>query len=155
MRARMILLVTGILLVAGFAALNWSELLRTAPLSFGVVVTEAPLGLIMLVLLLASIVVFIAGSAVQQTQSLLDSRQYAKELQTQRELADKAEASRFTELRQHMDAQLREVRERDTLIAARFEASLATHQQESRALMEQISRQIARRTDLADNSSML
>lgn len=155
MRARMILLVTGILLVAGFAALNWSELLRTAPLSFGVVVTEAPMGLIMLVLLLASIVVFIAGSAVQQTQSLLDSRQYAKALQTQRELADKAEASRFTELRQHMDDQLREARERGTLIAARLEASLATHQQESRALLEQMSRQIARRTDLADNSSML
>ena len=35
MRTRLILLLVGIVLMAIFAALNWSEFLRTYPLSFG------------------------------------------------------------------------------------------------------------------------
>ena len=44
MRTRTILLVVAILLVAGFAALNWPEIARSTPLSFGIFVTDAPLG---------------------------------------------------------------------------------------------------------------
>ena len=48
MRARLIFIVVAILLLAAFAALNWSEFNRTAPLSFGVIRHQAPLGLILL-----------------------------------------------------------------------------------------------------------
>src|SRR5438128_68278 len=48
MRTRTIVLVVAILLVAGFAALNWSEIVRTSPLLFGPVVADAPMGLILL-----------------------------------------------------------------------------------------------------------
>ena len=44
MRSRSVLLVVAILLVAGFAALNWSEVVRPSPLLFGPVVMDAPLG---------------------------------------------------------------------------------------------------------------
>ena len=143
MRARMIFLLIAILLVAGFVALNWSEVLRPAPLSFGWRVTEAPMGLILLVVLLATVVAFIASSAVQQTHYLLDMRQHTKELQSQRDLADRAEASRFTDLRQHLDSQLRENRENDGRIAAEVQAMLAAHQRESRAQMEQLGKQFS------------
>ena len=143
MRARLVILVAAILLVAGFAALNWSEFLRTAPLSFGLSVTEAPLGLILLGILFVTLVVFLISSATSQTQNLLESRQHAKLLQAQRDLADKAEASRFTDLRQHLDTQMRENRQRETMAAAEFEKSIVAGQRELRMQMEQIHRMLA------------
>jgi hypothetical protein len=44
-----------------------------------------------------------------QTSVIFEWRRHAKELQTQRELADQAEASRFTELRTHVDTRLTEL----------------------------------------------
>jgi hypothetical protein len=40
---------------------------------------------------------------------LLEARRHAKELQAQRELADQAEVSRFTELRAYLDTRLSEL----------------------------------------------
>src|SRR3954466_9752130 len=51
MRARFILLVLAILLVAGFAAQNWAEFNRPSSLNVGVTTVEAPLGLILLIVL--------------------------------------------------------------------------------------------------------
>lgn len=143
MRARMIFLLLAILLVSGFVALNWGEVLRPQPLSFGWTVTEAPLGLILLGLLLAAVAAFITSSAVQQTQYLLESRQHTKELQAQRDLADKAEASRFTDLRQHIDAQLRDRREGEAIVAVEVEKTLTAYQRETRAQLEQLGKSIA------------
>src|ERR1700712_5464120 len=106
MRTRSILLVVAILLVAGFAALNWSEIVRSAPLSFGIMVTDAPLGAILLALLAITLVLFLASTAAMRTQSLLDYRNHQKTLEAQRDLADRAEASRFVELRKHLDDHL-------------------------------------------------
>jgi hypothetical protein len=80
-----------------------------------------------------------------RTQSLLDYRQHQKTLEAQRDLADKAEASRFVDLRQHMDTQLREQRERDAITAGEFEKSRVEIQREIRAQMEQINRTLAAR----------
>ena len=112
MRARTILLLLVILLVAGFAALNWSEFVRPVPLSFGAFIADAPLGLIMLCLLGVAAMAFLAVGAALRTQSLVESRQHHKTLERQRDLADKAEASRFTDLRQHLDLRLREIENR-------------------------------------------
>ena len=145
MRARLVVLVLAILAVAGFAALNWSEFLRTTPLSFGLVVMEAPLGLILLCMLGITLLAFIASSAHMQTQGLLESRQYAKALATQRELADKAEASRFTELRQYLDAQVRETRQREAIAATEFERAMVQSQRELRTQLEQMDRNLLAR----------
>ena len=48
MRTRTIALVVAILLVAGFAALNWAEVVRPAPLLFGPIVADAPANLVVL-----------------------------------------------------------------------------------------------------------
>ena len=48
MRSRFILMVVAILLIAGFAALNWTEIIRPTPVAFGPIVMDAPLGAILL-----------------------------------------------------------------------------------------------------------
>jgi uncharacterized integral membrane protein len=145
MRARMLIFVVAILAVAGFVALNWSEFLRTTPLSFGAGIAEAPLGLIMLGLLFVGAVAFILSGAMHRTQTLVESRQHLKELQHHRDLADRAEASRFTELREHMDTQLRELRQRDTIAASEFEKALLQSQRDLKGQVDLINRTLASR----------
>lgn len=145
MRSRFVLLVIAILLIAGFAALNWSEVIRPAPLLFGPIVMDAPLGAILLGLLALSIVIFALSAATLRTQTLLESRHHYKELEAQRSLADRAEASRFTDLRQHLDTQLRELRERDGIAATEMEKARMEHQREIRNQLEQINRTVAAR----------
>ena len=145
MRTRSILLVVAILLVAGFAALNWTEIVHPTPLSFGIFVTEAPLGAILLALLAITLVLFLASTAAMRTQSLLDYRNHQKTLEAQRELADKAEASRFVELRQHMDEHLNRLGERDSIAATEFDKAMLQSRREMQAQMEQINRTIAAR----------
>jgi uncharacterized integral membrane protein len=145
MRARVVVLVAAILLVAAFAALNWSEFQRTTPLSFGVAVVDAPLGMIMLALLGLSLVAFLLASAASETRNLVESRQHARELERQRELADRAEASRFTELRQHLDAQLKELRQRDAIAATELEKSRLESQRELRTQLDAMNRVLATR----------
>lgn len=145
MRARLIVLIVAILLVAAFAALNWSEFVRPTPLSFGIFVMEASLGLILLAVLGVTLLAFIISSAHTQTVNLLDNRQHAKELQAQRDLADKAEASRFTELRTHLDAQMREIHQRETIAATELEKAVAQGQRELRSQLDQLNRTLATR----------
>ncbi|GAP38306.1 hypothetical protein ISF6_4764 [Piscinibacter sakaiensis] len=101
----LVLLLTGV-----FALLNWTAFATPMPLSLGVTTVEAPLGLIMLGLVVVLSVAFVAWALALQAQALMDTRRMTRELQTQRELADKAEASRFTELRAHLDQALAEQR---------------------------------------------
>lgn len=145
MRSRFFLLVAAILLIAGFAALNWSEIIRSSPLSFGPLVMDAPLGAILLGLLALAVVLFALSAATMRTQTLLESRHHMKEMEAQRTLADKAEASRFTDLRQHFDTHLRELRERDSIAATELERSRLENQREIRNQLEQINRTVAAR----------
>ena len=105
MRARTIILIVAIALVAGFAALNVDEFTRSSVLSLGFTTVRVPLGLVMLLLLIVATVAFLASTVYMQSVNLLETRKYARELAVQRELADKAEASRFTELRGFIEAQ--------------------------------------------------
>ena len=105
MRAKTIFLVLFIAVVAAFVALNVGEFTRASVLSLGFTSVQVPLGLVMLALLAAVAVIFLGVMIYLQSSNLLETRNYARELSTQRELADKAEASRFTELRQYLEAQ--------------------------------------------------
>jgi uncharacterized membrane protein YccC len=99
MRGRIVFIVIAAIVVAALAALNWPE-----------VTADAPLGLVMLTLIGIVLAVFLVSSAIQESRYLLDHRRHSRALQAQRELAEKAEASRFTDLRQQSDVQLRELR---------------------------------------------
>jgi hypothetical protein len=92
--------------IVAFATLNWSVFVAPTDLSLGVAVVKMPLGLIMVGLLVFLTALFLVYVVYLQSSALLESRRHSRELQTNRELADKAEASRFTELRSFLEAQV-------------------------------------------------
>lgn len=97
-----------LVLVGLFAAINWPVFSALTPLSLGITTVQAPLGLIMLGLIAFLCVLFTVWMISLQAASLREARHQRKELQAQRELADKAEASRFTQLRADLVARLDE-----------------------------------------------
>lgn len=105
MRTRTIILIVGIVLLAAFAVLNVDEFTRSSLLSLGFTTIQLPLGLLMLVLLIVSLLIFLGTTLYIQSINMLETRQHVRELSGQRELANKAEASRFTELKIYMEAQ--------------------------------------------------
>ncbi|HCV12489.1 MAG TPA: Signal transduction histidine kinase [Candidatus Accumulibacter sp.] len=112
MKLRTVFLLLICSLVGAFAALNWHAFTTPTTLSLAVADVEAPLGVIMLGvtgLLTAFFLVFVV---YVQASALFDSRRHAQELQLNRELADKAEASRFTELRSFLEAELQKLASR-------------------------------------------
>jgi uncharacterized integral membrane protein len=106
MRLRTVVVIFAFLLVAVFVAINWSAFVTPTTLSLAFTSVEAPLGIVMLGIL----VLFALGVAVYmalwQSRTLLDLRRHTKELHEQRALADQAEASRFTELRGVVHAEI-------------------------------------------------
>lgn len=145
MRARLVILILAIVAVAGLAALNWPLFMRNETLNFGVVTAQASLPLILLTMLGITLLAFLISSATYERRHLVEYREHHRALDAQRELADKAEASRFTDLRQHIDTQLRENRQREGVAAAEFEKVVTANQRELRAQLEQINRTLASR----------
>lgn len=128
MRIRTLVLIVAIVLMAGFAALNLDEFSRPAMLSLGVTTVQAPLGMVMLVLLVAVLLVFLATTLYIQSTHLLEMRQSTRALASQRELADRAEASRFTELRHYLEVQAQNAQQREAAQATVLAERLAQTQ---------------------------
>ncbi len=143
MRARFTLLLVGIVLMAVFAALNWSEFMRPAQISWGWRIGEAPLALVMLGLLVLSWVGFVIGSAYMETRYQLAAHRNSKILEAQRVLADKAEASRFTELRTYLESQTALAVQREIATATRLEQAVHLDRNEMMGAMERLSRMLA------------
>lgn len=108
--ARPLAFILFLLLIGAFALANWPAFTAPATVSLFFATVEAPIGMIMLVALAIVCLAFTAWAISIQGHALMDARRMTKELQAQRDLADKAEASRFTELRAHLDAALLEQR---------------------------------------------
>jgi uncharacterized integral membrane protein len=104
LRTLLIVLVLGVVVV--FALLNWSVFTAPTTLSIGFTTFEAPLGLILLGAIGALTLLFLIYLVYLQATALMESRQYSRELKNQRELADRAEESRFTELRSSLETEL-------------------------------------------------
>jgi hypothetical protein len=145
MRPRLFFIIAALVLVGAFAALNWTEFTRTTPLNFGLFATDAALGMVMLAAIGITLIVFLLSSALHESRMMFDSHRHAKALQAQRDLAEKAEASRFTDLRQQLDTHLRENRQREAIAQTEFEKSMVQSQRELRNQLEQMSRTLAGR----------
>lgn len=104
--ARPLAFILFLLLIGAFALANWPAFTTPATVSLFFATVEAPIGMIMLVALAIVCLAFTAWALSIQGHALMDARRMTKDLQAQRDLADKAEASRFTELRAHLDAAL-------------------------------------------------
>lgn len=103
MSLQFVLLLVLIAALALFAIVNWAAFTAPTTLSLLVGSVQAPLGLIMLLITGFLAAIFLAYAFYHQTSALLETRRMARELQTQRELADQAEASRLAELRASLD----------------------------------------------------
>ena len=111
-------------LVAIFTALNWGTFVTPKEVSLGVTVASVPLGLVLLGFLVVITALFLAFVVYLQTSALLETRRYSKELQASRDLADKAEASRFTELRTALEAERLTVIARIDQVRAELQTSI-------------------------------
>ncbi|MGH8682940.1 MAG: LapA family protein [Burkholderiales bacterium] len=106
MNLRTLLLLLIVAAIAVFAALNWGAFTAPTTLSLGFGEMQAPLGLIMLAMTAVLALAFLVFVVYLQTTVLLEARRHARELQASRGLADQAEASRFTDLRGYVEAEL-------------------------------------------------
>ncbi|HPT49390.1 MAG TPA: LapA family protein [Accumulibacter sp.] len=113
MRFRTLLLLLILGAVTAFSILNWGALNAPTTLSLGLAEVQAPLGMVMLGIVVVLTAFFLAFLVYVQASALFESRRHAQESAANRDLADKAEASRFTELRAFIDAELRKIGERD------------------------------------------
>ncbi len=152
MNLRTFFLLLTVAAIALLAALNWSALSAPSHVSLGLVTFDAPLGLLMLGLTVLLGIFFVAYVLSLQGTVLLDARRHAKEMQVQRELADKAEASRFTELRQYLETQHSQTQSalwaRLDALDARITARMLESDNSTAAYIGQLEQQLRARRDI-------
>lgn len=137
MKVRTLFLLIVLVVIASFAALNWSAFMAPATLSLGVANIQAPLGLVMLGMTAFLVVLFLVFVVYLQTSLLFDTRRNARELQACHELADQAEASRFTELRGFLEEALKKQADADAEARAAMLARLAQLDRDLRSAIEE------------------
>jgi DNA anti-recombination protein RmuC len=97
-----------------FAVSNWNAIITPIPLSLVFMETNAPLGLILLAITGLLALLFLGFVVYMQSSTLMLRKRLNKELEAQRKLADEAEASRFTELRTYLEAELQQLSNQST-----------------------------------------
>jgi uncharacterized integral membrane protein len=137
MKLRTLLLLLVLLAVVLFAALNWTVITTPTMLSLLVTTVEAPLGLVMLGMLVLLGGLFAVFAGYLQTTTLLDARQHAKELQAQRKLADQAEASRLAELQNLLNSALLRLEQQSQENRSAVQSRLDQMEQNLRAAVTQ------------------
>jgi uncharacterized membrane protein (DUF106 family) len=138
MKIRTTIFLVGFSLIASFIAINIDEILRPTTINLGLLQTEAPLGLILVVMLIVALCFFLVMLLLIQTSHLFAMRKVNNEAKQQRDLADSAEQSRFTELRQLLQVQERNQLQREEIKhqgqmarLAELEGKLSTKLEES------------------------
>ena len=137
MYLRTFVIVTVLGLLAIFALFNWSAIMAPTTLTVGFATVEAPLGLILLVIVGVITLLFLVYVVLLQSSALLEGRRQARDLQSQRALADHAEESRFQQLRSAMEAQFDELENHITESKAAVLARLDEVERGLRSAVEQ------------------
>jgi uncharacterized integral membrane protein len=135
LRTLLILIVLGA--VAVFAAINWKAFMASTTLSVVFANVEAPLGLILLVVVGLLTLLFLLYVVYLQSSVLMENRRNARELQAQRELAEQAEASRISQLRSFLESELRRLGEKTEESKVVVLAKLEALERELRSVVEQ------------------
>lgn len=143
MRIRSIFLMLGIVLTTAFVALNLEEFNRLSLLSLGFTSVQAPLAMVMLGALAIALLIFLLFSAYAKSAYLIDNRRTSRELKSQRELADKAETSRFNELQQYLAAESHAMADREAETTLRLDERLARLQADLESRIEQSTNSLA------------
>ena len=127
MTYRSLFIILALAALGVFAALNWPAFITPTTLSLGFAEVHAPLGLIMLIATGVVAALFLLYIVFQQAGVIMETRRFTKELKSQRDLADSAESSRFTELRGFLQTELQ-----------RIEAQNAAAQRETGARIDRL-----------------
>jgi uncharacterized integral membrane protein len=141
LRSLLIIVVLGVLIV--FAAINWSAFVAPTTLSVGFTTMEAPLGLILLGIAASLTLLFLIYVVYLQSSTLMESRRYGRELQAQREVADRAEASRLTQLQSFLEAELQKLAKQTEEAKAGTLSRVDQLEKDLRATMEQSANSLA------------
>lgn len=137
MRIRVLPVLVLLVLTGLFALINWTTFTSPTTLNLGFMMVTAPLGMVMLGVVALLAVMYIASSVYLYSVALSETRRLNRDLAAQRELADKAEASRFTELRDFMATELHRVSQASDDARAAMLARLEQMEQRSRSMMEE------------------
>jgi uncharacterized integral membrane protein len=135
LRTLLIVVVLGAL--ALFAAMNWSAFTTPTTLALLFTTVEAPLGLILLVVIGVLSALFLIYLVYWQSSVLVENRRHTRELQVLREIADNAEASRLVQLRSAMETELSELGERSAEFKTAILARLDEIERDLRSTIEQ------------------
>jgi uncharacterized membrane protein len=141
LRTLFIVMVVGLLAI--FALFNWSAFVAPTTLTVGFSTVEAPLGLILLALVALITLLFLIYIVFLQSNSLLEGRRQARELQSQRELADRSEESRFQQLRLAMETELRNLETQTKEAKVEILTRLDALERDTRLALEQSGNTIA------------
>jgi hypothetical protein len=141
LRTILILVAGGIIVL--FAALNWSAFTAPTTLHFGFGTVDAPLGLIMLGVTILLSLLFLIFIIYLQTTVILEGRRHTRELQSHRDLAEQAESSRYSQLRQFLEAELQKNVQQSAQQRADVLARLDEVERELHAAIEQSTNTLA------------
>jgi uncharacterized integral membrane protein len=131
MKALVWIILAALVLLAFFAVANWALITAPATLDFLAFTVQGPLGLILLGVTIGLAALFAIYALSLRTSALVETRRHMRELQVQRDLADRAEASRFTTLGGTVEQEFARVR-------ALIEESRADARQHARAVEESL-----------------
>ena len=134
------LILVGFFIFGVFVLANWNALTTPATLSFVAFSFDAPLGLLFLGIILVFAAFFVAYVLILRTTMLMDAHRYARELKAQQQLAEKAEASRLSELRKQLDHEFAQLRESADQSRVSFSAQTEGVEEALRNLIEETSR---------------
>ncbi len=139
MTVRTVVLVLLSILAAIFLILNWQGIVAPVPVNFIFGEIEAPLGLILLIVLGVLWVVGIAWSLMSQASVLLEIRRAYKEANANKSLANHAELSRTEQMKKTLQEEMSGMQEKiiAEIKAIAAEASAAADKNDARiALLE-------------------
>jgi len=115
-RTLVVALVLGLILI--FAGLNWAAFTQPTTLNLLFTKVEAPLGLVMLGVVLFLTLLYVLFSLGVEASALLEIRRYARELYQTRKALEDEENSRFTKLRRYLEEEFAELKKgREELVA--------------------------------------
>lgn len=108
MKTLSFILIVLFFLIGGFTALNWETFNTPTELSVGFATLTMPLGIILLSSIIVITALFLLFIMSMQASTLLMTRRHSKAMHEQQKLADQAELSRFTDLRQYLELEFKQ-----------------------------------------------
>ncbi|MBP7568309.1 MAG: LapA family protein [Burkholderiaceae bacterium] len=100
MSLRLLVVILALGVLGAFTAVNWGTFVAPSTLDLFFTQVQAPLGMIMLGVLVAVSLAFVAYMSFWQGNVLMEMRRMHKEVERQRSLAEQEEQSRLREVRE-------------------------------------------------------